>query len=96
MIKERKKELLLHLFSRFVSAFVFSQAEARCLDNNNVCCFLCVATLQAVFELSSLTYLAFVLKKASSFQDSLIGLSILQWFLHLVKAAIYIYGMQQV
>lgn len=40
VIKERKRELLLNLFSCFVSAFLSSLAEARCLDNDDVCCFL--------------------------------------------------------
>lgn len=57
VIKERKRELLLNLFSCFVSAFL--PAEARHLDNVDVCCFLCAAALQDVFELSSLDLLSF-------------------------------------
>lgn len=45
VIKEKKKELFLNLFSCFVSAFLPTPAEARRPS----------AALPAVFELSSLT-----------------------------------------
>lgn len=40
VIKER--ELLLNLYSCFVLAFLSSSAEARRLDNDDVCCLLCL------------------------------------------------------
>lgn len=49
VIKHRKRELFVNLFSCFVSSFIFSLAEARHLDNDNVCCFF---SLRVVYELS--------------------------------------------
>lgn len=67
VIKQRKGELLLNLFSCYVSAFLSLPAEATRLDNVGVCCFLFAAALQDVFKLSNLTYGVFVLNVERTF-----------------------------